>query len=82
MSKYLLPLAGLLLVAQSLKADDAEDRAVTAVQNLGGEVQRNDKAPAQPVEAVFLAWRNHVADADLKDLAAFKGLRILVLVPH
>lgn len=80
MSHRTLPLtiAVMLLAAAPLHADDAEDQAVKAVEQLGGSVTRDDKDPAHPVVSVFLGGAK-VTDADLKVLAALKGLKGLSL---
>jgi len=73
----------LLLVPGVLRADDAEDRAVRAVEKLGGSVFRDDKAPGKPVVAVSLMHMRGepkmAGDADLKDLAALTHLKKLIL---
>src|SRR5208282_1519926 len=42
-------LAGLVLTGSGLRADEAEDRAVRAVEKLGGKVTRDEKVEAKPV---------------------------------
>ena len=59
-------------------ADDAEDKAVTFVEKLGGSVTRNEDAPGKPVTTVSLA-QTKVTDAGLKELAGFKSLTHLSL---
>ena len=55
MTTFLPQLAGLLLlVAPSLHADEAEDKAVAAVGALGGTVWRDDMDPAHPVVIVTI----------------------------
>ena len=54
-------------------ADDAEDKALATVERLGGQVRRDEAKPGKPVSDVTLRGKG-VTDADLKDLAAFKGL--------
>ena len=61
------------------RADEAEDRAVAFVEKLGGTVTRDEAAPGKPVDFVSFALTS-VTDADLKPLAAFKGLTTLSLV--
>lgn len=68
----------LLLGATATLADEAEDRAVAAVKKLGGEVFRDMKAPGKPVVGVSL-YSTKVKGADLKELAALKGLQRLDL---
>jgi hypothetical protein len=43
---------GLLLLAAPLLADEAEDKAVEAVEMLGGKVERNERAAGKPVVMV------------------------------
>jgi hypothetical protein len=81
MSK-LLPLLVVLLLAlltaPSLYADEAEDKAVAAVEQLGGRVWRDDKDPAHPVVHLEFSYKD-VTDADLRKLTVFKGLKALSL---
>ena len=41
-----------LLAAPALRADEAEDRAVKAIEKLGGKVTRDDKREGKPVTIV------------------------------
>jgi hypothetical protein len=68
-----------LLICGSLHADEAEDKAVKAVQKLGGSVIRDNKALGKPVYAVILSFTK-VSDADLKGLKDIPGLKTLHLV--
>jgi hypothetical protein len=61
-----------------VRADKAEDKAVEAIQNLGGRITRDEKAKGKPIVGVDFA-RTKVTDADLKHLAALKQLRDLDL---
>jgi hypothetical protein len=54
----------------------AEDRAVEAIQKLGGIVTRDEKKLGKPVVEV---WIEKVTDADLKVFAPLKGLTKLDL---
>jgi Leucine-rich repeat (LRR) protein len=67
-----------LLAAAPLSADEAEDRAVKAVESLGGGVLRDEGAPGRPVVAVRLRGTS-TSDKHLGDLAAFKRLQRLDL---
>ena len=71
-----------LMCCCAAPADDAEDRAIAAVEKLGGSCRRDDKKPNKPVVAVYLQ-EPKVTDADLKELAplltAFKELTALDL---
>jgi hypothetical protein len=78
MSKVLPLLAGVLLAAPSLYADEAEEMAVASVTKLGGRVQRDDKNPSHPVVGLDLS-RSKVTDACLKELANLKHLQTLNL---
>jgi hypothetical protein len=73
---WLLVLA--LLGVPTLRADEAEDKAVAFVQKLGGKVERDEKAPGKPVVAVSLTFIK-VKDAELKELAPLKNLHTLDL---
>jgi HEAT repeat protein len=62
----------------------AEEKAVEAVEYMGGRVRRNDKAAGHPVIAVSFRKRNlsddpTFSDAGLKEFAALKQLRDLDL---
>src|SRR5271170_2244333 len=77
-----LLLSGILLGLpwSSLRAaDDAEDKVVAFVKQLGGSVKRDDKAEGKPVRSVDLPNRTKVTDAELKELAALKQLQSLRL---
>lgn len=76
--KTFLACALALSLAGPLLADDAEDKAAKAVEDLGGKVVRDDKAPGKPVVQVSLAGSD-VTDADLKSLAGVKNLQQLDL---
>ena len=67
-----------LSLAAPLYADDAEDRAIQAIEQRGGVVTRDEMNPARPVVHVALAHEG-VTDSDLKELAAFKRLQVLSL---
>ena len=68
----------LLLVPAVLRGDEAEDRAVRTVEDLGGGVKRDEKAPGKPVVSVNLFMKK-VTEAALKELAGLKQLRRLNL---
>lgn len=74
---FTLTLSGLCLCS-SLRADDAEDKAVAFVAKLGGKVTRDEKAPGKPVTTLNLSLGG-VTDADLKELATLKNLTYLDL---
>ena len=63
----------------SARADDAEDKAVALVENLGGSVTRNYKLPGKPVVGVGLTG-TQVTDAELEELAPIKNLTTLNLI--
>ncbi len=71
---------GLLLVmtAGVLRADEAEDKAVKAIEKLGGMITRDEQTDGKPVIGVVFREKN-VTDADLKELAALKQLQRLYL---
>src|SRR5437763_1165287 len=71
-----------LLTPGLSQADEAEDAAVKAVENLGGAIVRDEKAIGKPVIAVHLSGDKvgpRVNDAELKVLAGLKDLRTLNL---
>ena len=68
----------MLLAAVAVRADEAEDKAVQAIEKLGGKVTRDEKAVGRPVVEVDL-FNRQVADADLKELAQLKQLQSLNL---
>jgi len=55
-----------------------EEKAVKAIEALGGKVTRDEKLPGRPVVEVDLG-KTEVTDAGLKDLKEFKGLQTLNL---
>ena len=65
-------------MCSTLRADDAEDKAVAFVEELGGEVTRAEKTPGRPVITVSL-WQTQRTDAELKALAPVKNLTSLNL---
>src|SRR5262245_54211681 len=68
----------LAVCGMTLRADEAEDRAVKAVEKLGGKVTRDDKQPGKPVIALDLSWTK-MTDTRLKDLKDLKDLQSLIL---
>jgi Protein kinase domain/Leucine Rich repeat len=60
------------------KADDLEAEALRAVQQIGGKVRRDEKAPGKPIISVNLAGTK-ATDADLPRVIAFEQLRSLDL---
>jgi hypothetical protein len=55
------------------RADEAEDKAVKAIEELSGRITRDEKAKGKPIFSVTLIGPN-VTDAGLKHLAALKQL--------
>jgi len=74
---FALALSGLCLCS-TLRADDAEDKAVAFVEKLGGYASRDEKAPGKPVITVSL-FGTQVTDAGLKELATLTNLTTLYL---
>ena len=62
----------------SIRADEAEEKAVKAIQKLGGSIYRDMKAKDKPIVAVVMRGPK-VTDAGLKHLAGLKQLRKLDL---
>ncbi|HEV8058496.1 MAG TPA: hypothetical protein VGP68_01405 [Gemmataceae bacterium] len=60
-----------------LRADDAEDKAVKAIEALGGQIDRGGQDKG-PIVSIHLIGTN-TTDADLKILKNFKDLRSLYL---
>jgi hypothetical protein len=56
-------------LCSSVRADEAEDKAVAFVQKLGGKVTRAAYGPGKPVVAVGLR-QTQVTNAGLKELTA------------
>ncbi len=75
MGKALL-LVVFVTVAGSPVADEAEDKAVAALEKLGGKVRRDKKIDGQPVDAVYWTFAN-ATDHDLAILKNFKRLKSL-----
>jgi hypothetical protein len=62
--------SALVLVSMSgsaVWADEAEDKAVQFIKELGGDVTRDDKAPGKPVVTVNLG-KTQVTDAGVEEL--------------
>src|SRR5260370_32137272 len=81
MQRLALLLVGLLLHGPSAEAADrgsAGDKAITAIQKIGGRVTVDETARGQPVVAVDFR-RNKILDADLKHLEGFTELKKLDL---
>jgi internalin A len=68
----------ILLIGGNLSADEAEDKAVQAVEKLGGKVARDERAQGKPVVVVDLE-RTKAMDKGLKQLVGLKRLRHLAL---
>lgn len=68
----------MLLAAAVVHAGDAQDKAVKAVERLGGMVTRDETQPGKPIVGVDLSFKQ-VTDADLKELAPLKNLKNLNL---
>jgi Leucine-rich repeat (LRR) protein len=60
------------------KQVNQEEKAVSAILNLGGKVTRDEKHPGRPVARIDLRGTK-ATDSDLKDLKALKGLQTLNL---
>ena len=83
MRKSPLWLAGLLLAAPTLFADEAENKAVKALKTFGPaddiKVGRDKNDPARPVIR-FLIYNRDIKDENLKLLASLKKLQHLEIV--
>ena len=64
--------------AVCMRADEAEDKAVEAIQKLGGRITWDMKVKGKPIVILDLTSTN-VTDAGLKHLAGLKQLQKLVL---
>lgn len=74
-------LVGLLLAGVSLRAaklDSARDKAIAALQRVGGRITVDETATGKPVVAVDFR-RHKILDGDLKYLATFTELKKLDL---
>jgi hypothetical protein len=67
-----------VVTGTGLHAGEATDKAVKAIEKLGGTVTRDDKATGKPIVGVDLD-RTQVTDAGLKMLAGLKQLQKLNL---
>jgi hypothetical protein len=65
-----------LVLAGAARADEAE--ALAALKKAGATVLYTDNDPSKPARTVYLPGPK-VSDADLKHLAALKGLKVLKL---
>jgi hypothetical protein len=61
-----------------LRGDEAEARAVQAIEKLGGKIRLDENSEGRPVFSVSLEF-SKVTDAELKELVEFKQLRLLFL---
>jgi hypothetical protein len=82
-ASWSLTVAALLLAlapwaAVCVRANEAGDQAVKAIQKMGGRITRDMKAKGKPIVRVRLGEAN-VTDAGLKELAGLKQLRHLEL---
>jgi hypothetical protein len=64
----------LALMTASVRADEAEDNAVEAIEDLGGRITRDMKAQDKPIVRVYLA-HSKVTDGGLKHPTGFEQLR-------
>ena len=69
----------LWLVVGFVRADEAEDKAVKAIQELGGLIIRDRQAKDKPIVGVKLS-KSRVTDAELKHLAGLQQLKALDLI--
>jgi hypothetical protein len=67
-----------LLLGSAVLADEAEHRAVEAVEKLGGRLTRDEKAADRPVIGLNLRY-TRLNNAGLKELVGLKALRSLDL---
>ena len=65
--------------AVCIRADEAEDKAVKAIQELGGRITRDKTAKGKPIVGVDLGYTK-VTNAGLKHLSGLKNLRGLALI--
>jgi hypothetical protein len=68
----------LALTTVPVRADEAEDKAVKAIEKLGGIITRDEKVKGKPIVSVGIT-RDDVTDALLKHLAGLKQLQTLDL---
>src|SRR5258708_11312887 len=45
-----------LVFAGGLRADEAEEKAIRSLQQVGGQIQRDEKTPGRPVTSVLLQF--------------------------
>jgi hypothetical protein len=65
----------LLVLSPALLADNAEAKAVEAIERLGGRVYRDTKKEGQPVTGLDFSRCEKLTDAALTDVAMFTQLR-------
>jgi hypothetical protein len=75
LQRHVLVFALLFAPPAFARADDAEDTAVQVVENLGCRVNRDGKAPGNPVIFVNLDDRDFT-DATLKELKPLRNCRL------
>src|SRR5262249_10914831 len=74
----MLVLALATCMTVSVRADEAEDKAVKNIEKMGGIITRDEKAKGKPIVTVGIT-RDNVTDALLKHLAGLKTLQTLDL---
>jgi hypothetical protein len=78
LSMLILGLLVAVAPGRAAELDSARDKAVAAIQRVGGRISVDETAPGRPVIAVDFR-RNKILDADLKALAEFPHLKKLDL---
>src|SRR4051794_33259928 len=69
-------IAGTKVVAQA--GVDAQERAIAAIEKIGGEIERDQAWPKAPVVKVYLFF-TRVSDAELVHLEGLQYLQVLEL---
>src|SRR5262249_54974808 len=78
MARVALLLALAPWTAVCIRADEGEDKAVKAIEKLGGSITRDEKTKGKPIVGVDLGDTT-VTDPGLKELAGLKQLQTLYL---
>jgi len=73
---FLRSFSVLIIATAALQADDAVNKAIALIEERGGKLSRDEKAPGKPVIHVDLI-EAHAADADLKIIVSLNRLQRL-----
>ncbi len=76
LQRYFIVLAVCLCGIGRINGDEAEDRAVAAIEKLGGKYTRDETKPTKPIVTVSIG-NTKITDEGLKELAPLTSLEML-----